>query len=301
MTFSPSPDFLGIGAPRAGTTWLWTVLRQHPQIWMPPRKELHYFDRAEKYPTASHLQHERLLTRLFRLDRSSRKWWRVFATDVYYLLTGRNKASEIPWLMRYHFRRVNDAWYLSLFDNHRDRTRGEITPAYCLLDAEDVRRVHALLPEVKLLYTLRDPVERSWSQIRFGMGRRGLKINEQAMPEIERRASTLSQQWTNDYVGTLKKWRAVYPAERMFILFQDQIEQEPEGLIRDIYRFLGVDESFRLPPGLLRRKVNASAESDMPAAVRRMLVERHFPMVTELNGMVGGYTNHWLDAYRKAV
>ena len=76
MTFSPSPDFLGIGAPRAGTTWLWTVLRQHPQIWMPPRKELHYFDRAEKYPTASHLQHERLLTRLFRLDRSSRKWWR---------------------------------------------------------------------------------------------------------------------------------------------------------------------------------------------------------------------------------
>ena len=299
---SPAPlDFLGIGAPRAGTTWLWTVLRQHPQIWMPPRKELHYFDRNEKYPSASHLQHERLPARMFGLDKSSQKWRRVFGTDVYYLLTGKNKAAEIPWLARYHFGRVNDAWYLSLFENRPSRVRGEITPAYCMLDMEDVQRVHALLPEVKILYTLRDPVERSWSQIRFGMGRRGLAINEQAMPEIQRRTNSLSQQLTGDYVGTLKKWRAVYPAERMFILFQDQIEREPEQLTHSLYRVLGVDESFQLPAGILRRKVNASAESEMPSAVRRLLVESHYPQVVELNKMIGGYTNQWLDSYRAAM
>ena len=39
------PDFIGIGAQKAGTTWLDRNLRAHPQIWMPERKELHYFDR----------------------------------------------------------------------------------------------------------------------------------------------------------------------------------------------------------------------------------------------------------------
>ncbi len=40
------PDFLGLGAQRAGTTWLDALLRGHPALWLPERrKELHYFDR----------------------------------------------------------------------------------------------------------------------------------------------------------------------------------------------------------------------------------------------------------------
>lgn len=299
MSETATPDFLGIGAPRAGTTWLWTTLRAHPQIWMPPRKELHFFDRPGKYPTARHLQHEHLATRMFRFDRSGRKWWRVLGTDIYYLMTGRNKFSEIPWLLRYHFSRVNDPWYLSLFEGHAGMVRGEITPAYCLLDDEDVKHVHSLLPNVKLLYTLRDPVERAWSQIRFGMGRRGLMVNEDALAEIERRAGTLSQNLTGDYLGTLKRWMTYYHQEKMFILFQDQIEEDPESLVRNVYQFLGVDASFQPPSGLLRRKVNASTESDMPPAVRDLLVKKFAPMVRELNEMIGGYTAKWLDGYKK--
>src|SRR6185436_2929698 len=38
------PRFLGIGAMRAGTSWLAENLRRHPRIWI-GRKELHFFDR----------------------------------------------------------------------------------------------------------------------------------------------------------------------------------------------------------------------------------------------------------------
>lgn len=38
------PDFLGIGAQRAGTTWLHENLRSHPQVFLPKKKEQHYFD-----------------------------------------------------------------------------------------------------------------------------------------------------------------------------------------------------------------------------------------------------------------
>lgn len=38
------PDFLGIGAQKAGTTWLAESLRRHPAVFLAPRKELHWFD-----------------------------------------------------------------------------------------------------------------------------------------------------------------------------------------------------------------------------------------------------------------
>lgn len=41
---SPRPSFIGIGTGKAGTTWLWGMLRQHPEIFLPSEKELHYFD-----------------------------------------------------------------------------------------------------------------------------------------------------------------------------------------------------------------------------------------------------------------
>jgi len=44
-----SPDFLILGAQKAGTTWLADVLRQHPDIYLPPEKELHFFNKRKAY------------------------------------------------------------------------------------------------------------------------------------------------------------------------------------------------------------------------------------------------------------
>lgn len=40
----PSPTFLGIGVQKAGTSWLASLLAQHPEVAMAPDKEVHYFD-----------------------------------------------------------------------------------------------------------------------------------------------------------------------------------------------------------------------------------------------------------------
>src|SRR2546423_4071056 len=42
------PDFLCIGAQKAGTSWLYHQLNSHPDFWMPPVKELRYFDSLSK-------------------------------------------------------------------------------------------------------------------------------------------------------------------------------------------------------------------------------------------------------------
>lgn len=43
------PTFLGIGVPKAGTTWLYEVLDSHPHIWVPEHeREVHFFNRYYK-------------------------------------------------------------------------------------------------------------------------------------------------------------------------------------------------------------------------------------------------------------
>ena len=37
------PTFIGIGAQRAGTTWAYNCLAQHPEVYMSEKKELHFF------------------------------------------------------------------------------------------------------------------------------------------------------------------------------------------------------------------------------------------------------------------
>lgn len=44
------PNFLGIGAQKAATTWIYMHLRQHPQIAFPATKELHFWDRRDGRP-----------------------------------------------------------------------------------------------------------------------------------------------------------------------------------------------------------------------------------------------------------
>ena len=45
MSARPGPGFVCIGAQKGGTTWLYENLNSHPEVWMPPIKEIHYFNR----------------------------------------------------------------------------------------------------------------------------------------------------------------------------------------------------------------------------------------------------------------
>jgi len=45
----PDPNYLVIGAQRCGTTWLAETLGQHPDIYVPRPKEIHFFNHSENY------------------------------------------------------------------------------------------------------------------------------------------------------------------------------------------------------------------------------------------------------------
>ena len=57
MTRHALPHFLGIGAQKAGTTWLAENLRCHPEVFLPERKELHWLDHKFERPLSDWAAH----------------------------------------------------------------------------------------------------------------------------------------------------------------------------------------------------------------------------------------------------
>ncbi len=69
---SPGLDFLGIGAQRAGTRWLYDQSQHHPDFWMPPIKELHYFDARAR--TGYRTFHEQAVADTAGTNKERRLW-----------------------------------------------------------------------------------------------------------------------------------------------------------------------------------------------------------------------------------
>src|SRR5205085_831376 len=112
------PDFLCMGAQKAGTGWLYEQLRNHPDFWMPPMKELHYFDRiagnspAERSLPLARKEQDRLrIARERADDQRDEEFLKQFER-----LSG-NLSLDVEG-------------YAALFDPKRDLISGDITPGY---------------------------------------------------------------------------------------------------------------------------------------------------------------------------
>lgn len=189
-------DFLGIGAQRAATTWLYDKIQQHPDLETPRRtnnKEINFF--------SNH------------------------------------------FVKGYH-------WYHKQFA-FRGNTIGEYSVKY-LIDGDAPRRIHRYNPGMKLLVMVRDPVERAVSEHKHKLrGDTAPEGNPSFDEMLPLNPSYLVQ---GHYARHLKRYLEFFDAEQILIRFFEDVKECPEELVRDLYSFLGVDESF--VPGGLETKVN---------------------------------------------
>jgi hypothetical protein len=300
MTLS-APHFIGIGAARAGTTWVTDQLQRHPRIWIPRRKELHYFTRGLEYLSPSYLADSSPLRRLFGTAAHNivykRNLVRALGNDLLH-----PSWAQFRWDCRYYLGRVNDSWYGSLFEAQRDKVTGEITPAYSLLSQADAERLVEILPRVRIVHLMRHPSERAWSTIRYHEKRYGEKLTARSVDEVVAYLSNPAILLRSNYVKVLSRWQRLVPADRFFFAFFDEILEQPAALMSRLFHFLGVSpEEVRLDDEGMRGLVNPSFEKAMPEEVRLFLARQYIAEVEELSEMVGGYAERWRDDLRATL
>ena len=203
-----------IGAPRSGTTWLFNNLCCHPDLFLPPVKEVRHF-------FGSHSAAER--------EAQGNKSLRESRDDMERAWTRRWMAAD-P---------LSTVDYRSLILENGLPTV-DISPIYCAAPPERIVCFREAVGEAKILMFLRNPVDRDYSQAkRFfhmeggGRPRQPLETYKDFLsrPDIRRR---------NDYLSAIKNWTGVFGADALHIEFYDSIQSDPLGVLSRICRAIGV-------------------------------------------------------------
>lgn len=273
----PKPDFLVIGAQKAGTTWLYENLRTHPDIWMPPVKELHYFDRLiHESPPPLYSRPLQVVDQLVR----------------------RCSVKDAPWLWRYYMHRPSDEWYASLFagtPSEAGAVAGEITPGYATLSPEQIAHVYDVAPNAKIVLMLRNPIERTWSHA-------VMDFQTERIPDLS--ARTIMQRFAREdvrlqanYLKILNNWRRFYP--EIFAGFMEEVRSDPDMLLSRLYEHLGVDPTKGDRP--ISGKVHNRSPETMPGDVAFALARCYHEDLVRLEEELGGYASGWLKSAEKIM
>ena len=287
-----SINFLGIGAQKSATSWLWKVLHEHDDIWMPPRKELHYFDRSLRYPSPSFLATDKLSDRLTNKEPNNMLFRNKLLTELGMIID--RKQGNIEWYSKYFLGTYNDEWYKSLFEEGKEKVSGEITPAYSILNKEDIAHIKTLFPELKIILILRNPIERAWSQARFYMTRNLFDINKD-IDKLKEFIDSDIQTTRGDYLSIINNWSSVFSKEDFFIGFYDEIEEDNKKFISKICDFLKIEKDSIMQKDILNKKVNVSIELEIPDEIEKYLIEKYYNDIEKLSISFEKYPTKWLN------
>jgi hypothetical protein len=289
------PHFLGIGAQKAGTTWLHKMLSMHDEIWLPPLKELHYFDRkfpAQEVGSAPISKPQQriiaahILTRLRRINPAKlREHLRV------------RKWPDLVWEIRFLTGDWSDEWYATLFESAGERLAGEITPAYSCLSERAIFHIHSLMPAAKLILLLRDPIERAWSHANMDLTH-PTKRNARMVSGSEYKAhfNGSASRLRGDYLGIIRRWLTHFPEDQLYIGFFDEIASSPDNLLTSIFQFLGVSATASHIPHTIRTRINAGVhEKTIPSQLHQYLSTLYVRDLRELASQYESYPRLWLE------
>ncbi len=153
------------------------------------------------------------------------------------------------------------SWYENILAEGRGLVKGEITPNY-FYDSGSSSLIKEHYPEVKLILSLRNPVERCLSHINYvKLNYPGLEIplNLSGLRNLDAQYGFLS---FGNYSGFLKNYFDAFPRNQFLIINYRSISDRPLIVCKSIYQFLGVKSGFK--PDGLEERVNSSNRRKSP-------------------------------------
>lgn len=190
MNRSRLPDFIIIGAAKAGTTTLYEYLGRHPQIYMSTPKEPDFFS------------------------------------------------------IESHYARGMD-WYTSLFsDAEPNQICGEASTTYSRLQKhpKSLERIVATLPNVKLIYIMRQPIDGAYSfyvhRLKGARYHPELAVSDTFEETIKQQSEFLDN---GCYIDCIEKYLGFFSRESCLFLLMEDLIKKPAETLNNIFSFIGVD------------------------------------------------------------
>lgn len=220
--FDKLPNFFIIGAAKAGTTTLYELLRQHPQVYVPARKEPVFFSEEDNFSKGVAWYEETFF------ERAERYPVRGEASPQY-LYWSEKVAPRLKVLY------------------------GERTVRFIVCFRDPVGRAYSWFWNMA-----KEGIE----DLPFAaaIAHEEQRLEEAGQAADERGAMAYGYFAGGRYASLMRPLLDLFPREDFLLLFQEDFETDPEGVARAVFGFLGVEQpaSARLtrsnPAGVLRSR-----------------------------------------------
>ena len=204
------PNFIIAGFPKCGTTSLHHYLNEHPEIYMPTQKELHFF--------------------------------------TYNILSRLNNGPKDAIVKKTHIDNIEK--YLNFYNNVRNEIAiGDASPSYINYPSQ-FKKIKENLNDPKVIIILRDPINRAYSNYLHlkREQRETLTFKEAIIKEDERKTNKYSDFWYYKFNSTY--YEKIIKAKETFsdvlILTSEELSNNGEATLKNVYKFLEVDDTFKL-------------------------------------------------------
>ena len=172
-------------------------------------------------------------------------------------------------------------WYRGCFNRKsaQGKVIGDITPEYSTIPSEGISYIKELCGEhIKIIYILREPVDRALSQIRMNLSRHH---NGTLTPTVWMKYATdpiIKQR--GDYKTYIPKWKENIPKNNLLIVDYANVKENPNKVLSEICDFLSID-SFVFPSA--QERIHKSKVFKVPASVLDYLKEELSDQTTAYN------------------
>ncbi len=290
MTTASGPDFVCIGMQKAGTDWLYDQLQFHPDLWMPPMKEIRYLDRD--------------VTKAGRAGKILDHWHKD---------SGRHKKRQskrrksddrdlafLEQVVGYRGHPMDLDRYASLFSYKGALKSGDVTPGYSALREEVIARIALRFPDLRVIFLVRDPVARCWSQI--SMAHRNDNFDISLLSDLAAFREFLKTSDNLERVGyptrIAGRWKRNAPVEMFRHFFFDDIVADAAGVRRDILAYIGIDpdkSSGELAAD--HNKKSAAKKLELTPQIREVLIDHFREELLACAEMFSGHARTWVTNY----
>jgi len=252
------PDFFIVGPQRTGTSWLYKNLDQHPQIFMSKPKELFFFNKLRSKDDLR-----------YRSDELS--WYLDFFMP--------ERFGQKMLKKKKKFRKI----YLP-------KVRGEATASYSTLDPEIIKEITILNPNIKIILLIRNPIDRAWSHAKKELSQKqGRALESITDDEFKDFFNQSYQLKCARYTDNIDTWSEFLSEGNIFIGFFDDMKNNPEQLLFNVFSFLGVEDDQKFISSLAYEKVNSTEASHIPRKYKLYLEELLKPELEKLEKRFGQF------------
>ncbi len=185
-------------------------------------------------------------------------------------------------------------FYRDLFAINDGRQHGDVTPAYAILPPPVIEECHHAFPDLRLIYIMRNPIDRAWSHATMDACAAGL--NPAELPDqwfLDHFFSPASMQ-RGDYESCLSHWTSIYPADHFLLLYFEDLQQDPATLLAKCCRHLGLETIHQPGDASLAHLVNPGAPRRARPAADSVLRELYIPKINSLSRFLQRGLAIWL-------